>query len=696
MGSFISGLGTILGYIMNLCYSILHNYTLSIVVFTVITRIILLPVSIWVHKNSIKMVKLQPEINFIKAKYAGDGEIISEKQFELYKKEKYSPMAGIIPLFIQLGLLMGVVDVIYKPLKHLLDLSPEVISAFVNKTVELTGIHPETGSIQLAVVEALSHSDFLPEFTQLQEQLPNVDINQIIAIIQSIDTNFLGFNLANVPITTGGVYFLVPLIAGLTALLLCVVQNKIQVLQSEQGEFSQIGTLALSVGLSLYLGAFVPAGVGFYWMCGNLVAILQIMLLNAVINPKKYIDYAALEESKKAIAKVKAEDKAGKNNPYKQKEKADYKRFFKEDDKQLVFYSERSGFYKYFENVIEYILNNSDIIIHYVTSDPEDAIFEKNEPKIIPYYIGEKRLIPFMMKMDADMVVMTMPDLDNYHIKRSLVRKDVEYVFMFHGPLSMHMAMREGCVDHFDTIFCVGPHVYEEVRKTEEVYQLPSKNLVQCGYGVLENLTKQYEEFRKIENNLKKILIAPSWQKDNIMDSCVNEIIENLIEKNYQIIVRPHPEYTKRFSNNVSELARKYKDKKEKVIIETDFSISSSIFEADLMISDWSGVAYEFAFSTKKPVLFINTPMKIMNVNYTKLGIEPLEISLRSKVGKSLDLNELHILSKSADELLRQQEKYKRNIEELVNKYFYNFGKSGKIGGQYIINALGKKKETEE
>lgn len=694
MNSIISALGSFLGYIMKFFYDLLGNYALSIIVFTIITRLILLPISIWVHKNSIKIVKLQPEINFIKVKYAGDREIISEKQFELYKKEKYSPMAGIIPLFIQLGLLMGVVDVIYKPLKHLLHLNSELITAFVNKTIEITNIHPETGSIELSVLETLSHNDVANKYIELQKLFPNQDMGEVISMIQGIDTNFLGLNLSNTPVSLGGVYFLVPIIAGATALLMCIVQNNINVLQSEQSKLGQISMTILSVGLSLYLGAFVPSGVGFYWICGNIFAIVQLLVLNMIINPKKYIDYEALENSKKALAEIKSENKLNKNNPNKLREKADYKKFFKDENKKLVFYSESSGFYKYFENVIEYILKNSNIVIHYVTSDPNDAIFQKDESKIIPYYIGERRLITFMMKMDADIVVMTMPDLEKFHIKRSYVRKDVEYIFMFHGPLSMHMTMREGCVDNFDTIFCVGPHIYDEIRKTEEIYNLPSKNLIKCGYGVLETLTESYDKFKDNINSKTTILIAPSWQKDNIVDSCIHDIINNMKLLNFKIIVRPHPEFIKRFPNKVLELKNHYCDF-DNIEIETDFSRSTSIYEADLLISDWSGVAYEYAFATKKPVLFINTAMKVMNPNYTKLGIEPLEISLRNKVGISLDLNNLDLVEGVINKLLSESEIYRATIDDIVNKYFYNFGESGKVGGQYIINKLKNRNEVD-
>ena len=153
-----------------------------------------------------------------------------------------------------------------------------------------------------------------------------------------------------------------------------------------------------------------------------------------------------------------------------------------------MFYSEKSGFYKYFEAVIEELLLRSNVSIHYITSDPNDKIFifAEKEPRVKPYYIGEKRLITLMMKMDADMVVMTMPDLENYHIKRSLVKKDVHYIFMPHDPLSTHMGFRKGALDHFDTVFCVGDIQVEEIKRWEKSENLPSKNTVVTGYGVLE------------------------------------------------------------------------------------------------------------------------------------------------------------------------------------------------------------------
>ena len=115
---------------------------------------------------------------------------------------------------------------------------------------------------------------------------------------------FLGINLSHNPSIVLGVTIAVPVVAGLSSYLLCVAQNKSNVLQAEQSKVNQWGMLILSVGLSLYLGFFVPAGIALYWVASNLLAIVQLYALNAVIPPKKYVDYEALEESRKELAEL--------------------------------------------------------------------------------------------------------------------------------------------------------------------------------------------------------------------------------------------------------------------------------------------------------------------------------------------------------------------------------------------------------
>lgn len=695
MSTIMNGLGTILGYVMYFCYHVLGNYALAILLFTLLTKVILLPVSIWVQNNGIKIVRLTPELNRIKASHFGDKDQIAEETQKLYKREGYNAFANLIPTFVQLILLIGLIQVIYHPLNHIFHVSGSLADAMVALTGQLTGCDVDAGSVQVTVVQAIQTGQFTDAF----HALPGMT-GDLLAQIRALDLNLFGLNLGDVPIQVGGATLLIPILAGLAAFILCLSQNRMNPLQAEQGMAGQLGTTILSVGIALFLGFLVPAGVGLYWIFSNLFTILQQFLLNIIIDPKKHIDYAALEDSKKALAEL--ENLGGKkkrfsHDPNTKREKADYKRFFSIVNKHIVFYSEKSGFYKYFQDTIDYLLKNSNVVIHYITSDPDDQIFNiaEQEPRIKPYYIGEKRLITLMMKMEADIVCMTMPDIETYHIKRSYIKKDIEYIYLFHGFASTHLVLREEALDHYDTIFCGGPVQIAEIQKREELKKLPSKKLIDTGYGVIEHLRADYETMEKVTHDRPQVLIAPSWQKDNILDSCIDPLLEQLLEGDqYKVILRPHPEWLKRFPQKREAFEVRHRAELEagRFEFQTDFSSGDTVYQSDLLITDWSTIAMEFSFTTCKPSLFINTPMKVMNPNYKDLPMQPLDITLRDQLGRNVALEDVGTTTGQAvADLLADSAGYQQRIDSLVHELIPNFGHSGEIGGRYILRSLQEK-----
>ena len=121
-------LGVPLGYAIYFAYIFTNSYGFAIIIFAVIAKIVLFPVSVLAHKNSIRLLQIQPALHIIKRRYAGDKEQLNEEQYNLFKKEKYSPFVGLIPLFLQLFLIIGVMQVMYHPLQHLLRLEPDAVS----------------------------------------------------------------------------------------------------------------------------------------------------------------------------------------------------------------------------------------------------------------------------------------------------------------------------------------------------------------------------------------------------------------------------------------------------------------------------------------------------------------------------------------------------------------------------------------
>lgn len=681
-------LGTPLGYVMKVCYDIFKDYGIAIIVFTLLTKVILFPVSLLVQKNSVKMVKMKPELDQLKYQYIDDKDALLDAQSALYKKEKYSPFAGMIPLLIQLPLIFGLIDVVYRPLKHILHIPTEVINAFIEKTKELSALADLGSSPELKVMQCVADKGNYDAFMSLESgTLSGYDVGGFIEQMQSINMNFLGMDLSAIPTLAFNLLLLIPVFAGLSALVMCIVQNKINVLQIEQGFMGRWGMTIFMIAFSTYFAFLVPGGVGLYWIFGNLFSILVMYIVNMIYDPKKYIDYKTLNNMKE---KVKEEARINREN------RALSKRYYKEicrgDNLQkmdLVFYSEGSGFYKYFENIIEAILKNSDITITYITSDPKDAIFKKNEPRIKPYYISGNQLITLMMKLECKIVVMTTPDLEKYHIKRSKMKKNIEYIYVDHGCSSLNLTYRTGAFDYFDTVFVVSRSQGLEVRAMESLRGTHKKRIVKCGYGLIDNMLEAYNKGEKKVNEKPVILIAPSWQYDNILDSCIDDIVNELVCDKYKVIIRPHPQYIKRFPMRMENMFERYKDKlSEDFIIQTDFSSTDTVYNSDIMVTDWSGIAFEYSFTTNRPTLFVNTQMKVVNKDYEKISVEPFDIVGRNKVGRSIEKSECCNISKTVEDFLEHKDDYAEQISKLREEYFYNLGSSGEAGADYIIRRI--------
>ncbi|MCH5142435.1 MAG: membrane protein insertase YidC [Clostridiales bacterium] len=683
-----------LGYLMKGCWMLVSNYGLAILLFTLATKIVLMPLSVWIQKNSILMVKIQPQINFLKAEFSGNLDAIAERQAKLFKKEHYHPMLSIIPLILQIIILLSVVYIIYHPMSYLFGISGDTIDLLAKYIGADTG----SSSYQLEIIEAIKNGTITAS-TQIEGISPD-SMASIVKAVGNFKMNFLGLNLSNVPTDVWGWYVLVPILAGGSSWVMCFTQNISNVLQHEQSKLNKYGIMTVSVLLSLYLGLFVPVGIAMYWIASNLLSIAQMYILNAVINPKKYVDYKALEESRVALANSKEFGKIDKKEPlYKEmrkREKQDYKKIQHIANKHLVFYSEKSGFYKYYKDLIGELLQKSNVVIHYVTNDYNDIIFEiaNTEPRIKPYYIGLKKLTLLMMLIETDMFVMTTPDLDKYYLKRSFMKSDIEYVYAPHDTLSVHAGFKEGAFDAFDTVLCAGPHIVKELRKIEEVYKLKPKNLVEFGFPFLDELVNKVksENISTSQNEKKEILIAPSWGEDNIMDSCLDGIIESLKDSSYHITVRPHPEYVKRYGFRMNKILERYADRDESHLsFELDFSTNKSIYSSDILITDWSGITLEFCFATERPAIFVNTKFKALNSNWEKIGLTPVEQDIRNKLGKAVEKEEVLNINLVVEELFTKANEYKKNINEYYKNLIFNHDTAAKKGAEYILKSLAAK-----
>ena len=370
------------------------------------------------------------------------------------------------------------------------------------------------------------------------------------------------------------------------------------------------------------------------------------------------------------------------------KEIRDFYKFFNlpKLKKQIVFYSEHGGYYASFEGIILELSNKHRQHIVYITSDIKDPILKVSNDAITPLYIN-KTLSFFMPLVDSRVFVMTLTDLDNHYIKRS--KNPVHYIYVPHSLVSVHMAYNFGAFDHYDTIMCAGPHHVRELKRQEELYKLKPKKLIEAGYYRLERIYDTYSKIQKTPPDIiqKTILLAPSWGKDNIIESCGPELIDALLNKGHRVIVRPHPETIIRYPKLINYIEGKFKNSAN-FFLERSVAGDDSILNADLLICDCSGIALEYALGTERPVLFIDVPVKIKNKRFEELGIEPTELKLRNKIGKIVSVGQIQQIAEYAELLIKDSNSYKINCIEARKSTVCNFKNSSEVISNYIINLI--------
>ena len=139
---------------------------------------------------------------------------------------------------------------------------------------------------------------------------------------------------------------------------------------------------------------------------------------------------------------------------------------------------------------------------------------------------------------------MTMPDLHQFHVRRS--ERGTHHVYLFHNLGSSFTALRFGAIFFYDTVFCSGRQHVEEISKQEDLYKLNKKNLVEFGYWRLEKIYQDFRNYHATHQNKTskvkgRILLGPSWGKQSILDLCGSRLIRIILDAGYELIVRPHP-----------------------------------------------------------------------------------------------------------------------------------------------------------
>ena len=357
------------------------------------------------------------------------------------------------------------------------------------------------------------------------------------------------------------------------------------------------------------------------------------------------------------------------------------------EEKSIVFYAENIASINHFQNLITKLIKEKKLQICYVTSIKNDPVLNKSDENIKTFYIGDGvTRTKFFLTLKAKILIMDMPDLETFHIKRSKVYP-VHYIYIFHSMFSTHSYLRKDALDNYDTIFCVGSHHVNEIRMTEKEYNLKPKKLVEYGFGRLDTLLKKKQEFTHEKNDEKLVLITPSYGKNNLLEKCGIELISELLENGYKVFLRPHFRIIKNSPELINSIKNKFLENSNFILHEGIIPFEK--FQNSMcLISDWSGISFEYAFTHEKPIIFIDVPKKEFNPESAKFLDLPIEITTREKIGKVVSPNDVKQVSGMLEEIVNEQVKYQEQIKDARKNIVFNLGKSSDVGIENILNIL--------
>jgi len=299
---------------MRLIYNLVNNYGVAIIIFTLVTKIIFLPVSYKTQKSSARMQALNPKLEKLRKSYQNNPQKLQEEQMKLYQEEGVNPMGSCLPAIIQMVLIFGVLDVVYRPLTHILDFSKSVIGnarEIASGLMSGNGIQSNDLRRELMTLEQFKNA---PEkFSELGTEFTSK--------VSEFCDNFqlFGINLGATPEFHPEVWnassislFMIPVLAGL-AQLIQTVYMQIHQKRKNPNMASSMGCMTAYLYIlplfSVWFAFQVPAGVGFYWMVSSLFSFIVNLALNCYFSDERI---AAIVEKDREKAKKYAEVNGGK------------------------------------------------------------------------------------------------------------------------------------------------------------------------------------------------------------------------------------------------------------------------------------------------------------------------------------------------------------------------------------------------
>lgn len=335
----------------------------------------------------------------------------------------------------------------------------------------------------------------------------------------------------------------------------------------------------------------------------------------------------------------------------------------------VVIYSEGRQYYGTFRPLLA-ALAKANIRTLYLSSDNEDPGL-KQQGSVTAGFIGSgHKAWALLARLRADLCISTTPGLDVMQFKRS--KRVRHYMHLVHAPTDKAFN-RPYSFDYFDSVVINGPHQERTLRYLEQLRGLPAKELIMGGCLYYDDLVEQKRNQTQLRvNPVKTVLLAPTWGRNGLLRLYGSKLLSTLIAQDIALIIRPHPQSIVSEPELIQQLQALFPNAPG---LEWDFSASPfpAMVRSEVMVSDISGVIFDYAFLFEKPVITVGIDPVREGSEASDLPYEPWELTVLNDIGLRLTEQEIPRLAEYLPQVL-DDVRYQPNIRDLREQYVVNFG----------------------
>ncbi len=273
----------------------------------------------------------------------------------------------------------------------------------------------------------------------------------------------------------------------------------------------------------------------------------------------------------------------------------------------IAIFAESKRYWNTFAPILDEFEKRKQNVV-YLTCSEDDPVFNKKYEYVSAEFIGEgNKAFSRLNLLNASVVLSTTPSLDVFQWKRS---KNVDsYIHIPHMPNDITLYRMFG-IDHFDAVIVSGEYQEKQVRELEEKRGIAKRDIALCGIPYMDEMKKRFEESGECPDHERTILLAPSWGESGLLSRYGEQLIDALVSTGYKVIIRPHPQSFSSEKEMIDKLMSKY-DESSNVSWNRDNDNFEVLRQSDIIISDFSGVIFDFCLVFDKPVIYTNAKFDV-------------------------------------------------------------------------------------